>query len=106
MASSAKDILLLKDGQSLNGTVETNEFVIQTSFAKLKFKKKAILQIHFKSHQFPWDVMQLQRAEDRIRGEISPSIIKFKVEENGQVIDVDKTLIHTIVFLTSFQAEI
>jgi hypothetical protein len=95
-----KNILVLKTGESLVGQVLNAEFTLKTSFGTLKFKPKQIVHIHFAGAGFPVDDLQLISG-DRIRGEISPPAIAFRLAASDEEVQVPKEQIHTAVFLDS-----
>lgn len=94
-------VIIMKNGDSLNGEVQNPEISIKTSYADLSFSIDKIVHIHFKnSPEFPNDEMML-KTTDLLKGEITTNEIIIKIEASGQIIKVGKDKIHTIIFLDS-----
>ena len=94
-----KNILVMKTGEALVGQVLDKEFEVKSSFGVLTFKPKQIVHIHFAGVPgFPVDELQILSG-DRIKGDVSPRQLLFKLESTGQEVQVPKTAIHTAVFL-------
>ena len=96
-----KNILVMKTGEALVGQVLDAEFEIKSAFGLLTFKPKQIVHIHFAGAPgFPVDELQIVSG-DRIKGDVSPRKLLFKLESTGQEVEIPKSTIHTAVFLDS-----
>ena len=104
--SAIGDLVMFKDGTSINGLVNVKQFTIKTKYGTLKLKKKDIFTIHYKNPpQFLVDEMQLG-AGTRLEGEILPSIIPIRPEGFNQTLNVSKNDIGTLVFYTGARQSI
>jgi hypothetical protein len=105
MTTRNQEIIILHGGDSLNGVVHVKEFLLKTRYGDLIFKKKQILAIEYKNPPFA-DVDEVQvDAGTRLGGELFPEVIPFEPASTGQVIQIPKGDIHSIVlFITKRRA--
>lgn len=104
--SGIGDYIVLKDGTSINGEILTKEFVLKTKFGQLKFKKSDILTAHYKNPpQFLSDEVQIS-AGTRLEGDLLPAVLDIRIEDLDQVVQINKSDIHTLVFFTGSRRNI
>lgn len=100
------DIIMLKDGTSINGEVITKAFILKTKFGDIKLKKSDILTVHFKNKtQFSADEVQIS-AGTRLEGDFQPAVFDIRIEELDQVVQINKSDIGTLIFFTGSRKEI
>jgi hypothetical protein len=91
------DFIILKDSESINGAVKTDDFTLKTKYASIPLKKKDMLAVEYrKPPNKIQDEVQID-AVTRLYGDLQPAIIK--VEVNGKVLDIPKTDILAIMFM-------
>ena len=97
--SSANDIIIGRQGDSLTGTVNDREFTITTKFGDLVIPKHEIAQIHYQN--------SVQYAEDEIwtyvgdkhSGKIKSQVVDFTLY-TGQKMMIPTSAIHSIMMLS------
>jgi hypothetical protein len=96
------DIIILKDSESINGDVKTDDFTLKTRYGSIPLKKKDMLAIEYrKPPNKVQDEVQIDAAT-RLYGDLQPAVIK--VEVNGKVLDIPKTDILAIMFMRPIEA--
>lgn len=91
------DIIVLKDSESINGDVKTDDFVLKAKYADIPLKKKDMLAVEYrKPPNKMQDEVQID-AGTRLYGDLQPAVVK--VEVNGKVIDIPKADILAIMFM-------
>jgi hypothetical protein len=100
MLHTIQDLIILKDGTSINGDVLTSKFVLTLKFGTLKLAKSDILSIEYKNPPFiEVDEVRVS-AGTRLRGDLSPEVIPVRFEDTSQVLRIPKSDIHSIVLFT------
>lgn len=100
MPSTIQDLIILKDGTSINGEVLTSKFVLKLKFGTLKLAKADILSIEYKNPPYTEDDEVQVSAGTRLRGNLSPELIQVRFEDTSQVLKIPKSDIHSIVLFT------
>jgi len=100
MARKIQEIVILKNGSSINGEVLVKQFVLKLQVGTLKLKKVDILSIEYKNPPFAITDEVKVSAGTRLQGELSPSVIPVRFEDTTQVLRILKTDIHSIVLFT------
>jgi hypothetical protein len=77
------DLLTLRNGDSLSGTILNESFTIQTTYATLSFPKEEIKRIIFESERVEIQIMELERG-DILRGVIRDEIIYIDIPSAGE----------------------
>jgi hypothetical protein len=77
------DLLTLRNGDSLSGTILNESFTIETTYATLSFPKKEIKRIIFESERAEIQIMELGRG-DILRGVIRNKIIHIDIPSAGE----------------------
>jgi len=84
------DLLTLRNGDNLSGTILNESFTIQTTYATLSFPKNEIKRIVFESEKAEIQIMELLRG-DILRGVIKDEIIDIDIPSAGKTpIEQDK----------------
>ncbi len=100
MLRTIGELIVLKNGTTINGKVLTSRFVLKLKFGTLKLAKSDILSIEYKNPPFiNVDEVRVS-AGTRLNGDLSPPIIKVRFEDTAQVFDIPKADIHSIVLFT------
>ena len=100
MLRTIRELVILKDGTSLSGTVLTSKFVLKMKFGTLKLAKSDILSIEYKNPPFiEFDEVRVS-AGSRLHGELSPGVIQVRFENTSQIFSIPKADIHSIVLFT------
>lgn len=101
MKRTIADIVMLKDGSSINGVVEVKAFSIRLPWnGILEVKKQDILAIHYKNPpEFLLDQAEIS-AGSSLRGDILLIKIPVRPESGSQTLQIDKKDIHSLVFFT------
>jgi hypothetical protein len=101
MAANIRDIVILKNGTSINGEVLVTTFTLQTPYGMLKLAKTDILAIQYKNPPYTLaDEVQMS-AGTRLEGDLSPEVIRVRIEGTTQVVPIPKKDIHSLVFFTA-----
>lgn len=93
------DILVLKNGDFINGTVLTKTLSIKTVFGTIRVRLRDVAHIHMKGQQFPKDEI-LTLEMNRFTGTIQEKTVEVKLQ-SGESIEINKTKIHTVIALTN-----
>ena len=101
MASNIQELIVLKDGSSINGEVLVKTFVLKLQFGTLKLAKSDILTIEYKNPPFALADEFRVSAGTRLHGDSSPAVIPVRVEHTAQILRIPKTDIHSLVFFTA-----
>jgi len=84
------DLLTLRNGDNLSGTILNESFTVQTTYATLSFPKDAIKRIVFESEKTEIQIMELRRG-DILRGVIKDVVINIDIPSAGKTpIESDK----------------
>ena len=98
------DLLIGRDGGSLNGTVHDKSFVLESGFGEIEIPKKKISQIHFMNPpQFPKDVIILKDGGKQV-GTITAKTIDF-TPDAGSRMKIKTSAIHTIFMMGAFDED-
>jgi hypothetical protein len=100
MATKVLELLVLKNGKSINGTVKTDPFTLKTDYGDLKLRKKNILSIEYKNPPYMLQDEVQVSAGTRVGGELLPATIRIELEDTGQIISIPKSDILSIVLFT------
>ncbi|MGZ5038375.1 MAG: hypothetical protein ACXWG1_01520 [Usitatibacter sp.] len=94
--SQIHDIVVLKDGTSINGDVKVATFTLKLKYGSLSIPKGDILEIEYrKPPNTPQDEVQIS-AGTRLNGDLLPATIKVNVDGLGDV-DIPKSDILAMV---------
>lgn len=94
-----QDVIILKNGDFINGIVLTKIFSIKTTFGAIKVRLKDIAHVHMKGIQFPQDeIFTLEM--NKFTGTIQDKIIEVKLQ-SGENIEIKKNKVHSIITLTN-----
>ena len=97
-----QDLIVLKNGTSINGDVLVKTFVLVLPYGKLRLAKRDILSIEYKNPPHATDDQVQVSAGTRLGGDLGPDIIPIRFESTTQILKIPKTDIHSIVlFLES-----
>ena len=96
------DVIVLKDGNLVNGKILTHTFAIKTNYGEIVVKKKDIANIHMRGIQFKTDQI-ITLDLNRFKGSLQQPTIRIKLKD-GQNIEITKNKINTIMMLTNFQS--
>ncbi len=77
------DLLTLRNGDTLSGSILNESFTIQTTYATLSFPKNEIKRIIFESERAEIQIMELGRG-DILRGVIKDEVINIDIPSAGQ----------------------
>jgi len=77
------DLLTLRNGDTLSGTILNESFTIETTYATLSFPKEEIKRIIFESERAEIQIMELVRG-DVLRGVIRDEIINIDIPSAGE----------------------
>jgi hypothetical protein len=100
MLRTIGDLIILKDGTSINGEVLTSKFVLKLKFGTLRLTKSDILSIEYKNPPFI-DVDEVRvSAGTRLHGDLLPEVIQVRIEDTSQIFSIPKSDIHSIVLFT------
>jgi len=77
------DLLTLRNGDTLSGTILNESFTIETTYATLSFPKEEIKRIIFDSERAEIQIMELGRG-DILRGVIRNKIIHIDIPSAGE----------------------
>lgn len=95
-----QDVIIMKNGDFINGKIKTEIFHIETSFGTIEIKREEIDQIHIKgTHQFFEDEIHTLEMS-KFTGTIEEKSIEV-ILQSGQVLDLDKNKIHSLIMLTN-----
>jgi len=95
------DVVVFKDGNLLNGNVLAKTFHIKTSYGEIVVPKKGIANIHMRGTQFKTDQI-ITLDLNRFKGSLQETMIRVKLAD-GQIIELTKNKINTIMMLTNYQ---
>jgi hypothetical protein len=103
MKSTILDLIVLRGGSSVNGMVLTQNFVLKTSWGgNLNFTKSQILEIHYRNPPtVQLDRILVSQAGTWLEGELLPDRVRVDIDGTGQVVDIPKKDIISIVMLTN-----
>lgn len=90
------DLLRLRNGDNLNGTILNESFTIQTTYATLSFPKDDIKRILFESEKAETQTMELRRG-DILRGVIKDDVININIP-SAEKITIEKDKIQEVNF--------
>ena len=94
--SMIHDIVVLKDGSSINGDVKVATFTLKLKYGSLAIPKGDILEIEYRNPpNTPQDEVQIS-AGTRLRGDLEPAMIKINVDGLGDI-QIPKTDILAMV---------
>jgi hypothetical protein len=96
------DVIVFKDGNLANGKILTHTFPIKTHYGEIVVKKKDIANIHMRGIQFKTDLI-ITLDLNRFKGSLQQPTIRIKLKD-GQIIEVTKNKINTIMMLTNYQS--
>lgn len=100
MARDIREVIILKDGSSINGEVLVKKFVLTMSYGELKFAKSEILHIEYANPPYLFaDEIRIS-AGTKLSGMIGPDVIPVKIDGTGQRIEIPKSAIHSLIFFT------
>lgn len=92
-------VVIFRNGDMLKGTIRIDPVSIKSSFGTLKFKVKSIAQIQFKNPPYlNNDTIRLLNG-DTCSGSIPMDNIPFTPAEAAEPVEIEKSLIHTIMFM-------
>ena len=100
MARKIQDLVVLRDGSSVNGEVLVKTFVLTLKFGTLNIAKADILAIEYKNPFADTDEVQVS-AGTRLHGDLAPAVVPVRFEGTTQVLQIPKTDIHSLVFFTA-----
>ena len=87
---SKYDLMILRNGDNLSGTILNESFTIQTTYTTLSFPKDEIKRMLFESAQADIQIMELLRG-DILQGVIQDEIINIDIPSAGKTpIEQDK----------------
>jgi hypothetical protein len=92
-----QDLIVFKNGTSINGEVLVKTFVLALSYGKLQLAKKDILSIEYRNPSHPDEDQVQVSAGSRLGGDLEPDIIPVRFESTTQILKIPKTDIHSIV---------
>ena len=98
MSKSIKDLIVFKDGESVNGELLTSKFVLKTKYGQLPISKADILAIEYKNPPFSEEDEVQATIGSCLSGELFPEVIQFRFENTSQTLNIPKSDIHSIVF--------
>lgn len=93
------DVIILKNGDFINGNVLNKNYSLKTTYGEIKVKKANVAYIHMKGFQFTKDEI-LTIDLNKFSGILKEKSIEVKLK-NRQKIDINKNEIHTIIMLTN-----
>jgi hypothetical protein len=100
MAKAIQDLVVLKDGASINGDVKTIQFILKTKYGQLKLKKTEILSVEYKNPPYAAEDEVQVSAGTRLRGDLLPEKIRVGFEDTTQVVVIPKSDILALIFFT------
>jgi len=77
------DLLILRNGDNLTGSILNESFTIETTYATLSFPKNEIKRIIFESEKAEIQIMELGRG-DILRGVIKDEVINIDIPSAGE----------------------
>jgi hypothetical protein len=92
-----QDLIVLKNGASINGDVLVKTFVQVLPYGRLELAKRDILSIEYRNPSHPDEDQVQVSAGTRLGGDLEPDIIPIRFESTTQIIKIPKTDIHSIV---------
>ncbi|MDX8405055.1 MAG: hypothetical protein R8K50_02780 [Mariprofundus sp.] len=105
----SRDLVILRDGQSVSGKVLKNEFKIKTSFGDVTVHKDNIVHIHFMRADgtgYPATDEIKTITGDDIKGQLVRTLtISFVLAANNQTIRIYRDQIHSLLFLGSLDKD-
>ncbi len=90
------DLLRLRNGDNLSGTILNESFTIQTTYTTLSFPKDDIKRILFESEKAETQTMELRRG-DILRGVIKDDVIDINIP-SAEKITIEKDKIQEVNF--------
>lgn len=96
VSSYKNDVIIMKNGDILSGTILTSQFVLKTSYADLTIEAKDIDNINLEGSGQNIETITLKNG-DRISGILKTNIIEIKLPIGTQI-SVDKDKIKLIRF--------
>lgn len=92
------DLLVLKNGDAINGRVDVPVFHLKTRYGALDFPRQEIWHIHYRKPPNRLEDAVRTSAAGEYTGDLSPDVIPVFLEEAGQTIRIPKADILTIEF--------
>jgi hypothetical protein len=90
------DRVILKNGDSLSGTVQNRAFPVRTAYGAFQLETPQIVRIEFDA-KGPNTALVLLRSGDRLSGVVEVEFVRFLIT-TGEVISFDGKMIKTINF--------
>ena len=94
-----QDAIILRNGSFINGKVLTEVFNIETAYGPVAVMRDEVRDIHMRSPQFDNDVILEMNLTKHI-GVLLGEIINVELQ-NGQVVEIEKNQILTVMMLTN-----
>ncbi len=88
------DAMILKNGDSVTGTIENGKFTVKASYGDMVFETDKIARIVFEGAGNNVDVIRL-KVGDKISGVVQDSKIKIKLV-SGETVEIDKDKVKEI----------
>lgn len=92
-----QDLIVLKNGTSINGEVLVKTFTLVLPYGKLKLAKRDILSIEYKNPPYATEDQVQVSAGTRLGGDLGPHLLPVQFESTTQILKIPKTDIHSIV---------
>ena len=99
MAHAIKELVVFKDGSSINGEVLVKRFILNLKHGTLTLPKSDILSVEYKHPPYTDDQVYVS-AGTKLLGDLTPAVFDVRVENTNQVLTVPKTDVHSLVFFT------
>lgn len=100
MARAIQDLVVLRDGTSINGDVKTIQFTLKTKYGQLKLKKAEILSVEYGDPRYAQEDDVQVSAGTHLRGDLLPAEVRVAIEDTSQVVVIPKSDILALVFFT------
>jgi hypothetical protein len=91
------DVVILKNGDRVSGTIRTEDFVMETPHGSLAFKKDDLERIVLKSGAQPADLAMLRNG-DRVSGKLTTASIQVELPKGAGAAQFDKDKIQEVIF--------
>ena len=99
MAHANKDLVVFKNGSSINGEVLVKRFVLKLKYGTLALPKSDILSVEYTHPPYTDDQVYMS-AGTKLLGDLTPAVFDVRVENTNQVLRLPKTDVHSLVFFT------
>lgn len=100
MSRQIQDLIVLKDGTSINGVVDIVTFELRTRYGTLTLRKSDILSIEYAKPPITAQDEVQTSAGGRLAGDLQPSPVPIVVESTGTRVEIAKEDVLALVFFT------